>query len=305
MPTPPIICTEECHTKRIHLYLFYSVFLASLLLLALIHFVFFLLSRRRTKYEARDYATRKLEFVTLGIPDTLPPTNQKAAADGSTSTMDEENLQLELKQASENLSTPPQPSTSSSALSFNRLLAMNDEIGTVTLQTINEESLAVPRESSANNQPLCSSSSESINRGKTVVGALQEPVVVTVATVSALFQQQHEGNEMMEQPSRSHSTESMSSVLDISDLVNSPSSSVAKRNNAREDADVATSGDWAPGTECRSKKSQMLDVRMGGGKRGFLKSHRGEQPLKESILSTDAIFPANDSGGIYDTEQIA
>src|SRR5687768_3192355 len=119
----PEDCDDQCHTKRIHLYMFYSLFLGSLLLLALIHFVFFLMSRRKAKYAAKEYATRKQEFVNLGISDLLPTPKKEKPTGGESNIVvstDEESRGMEQSQSNE--MAIPEPLASSSSSAYNRIL---------------------------------------------------------------------------------------------------------------------------------------------------------------------------------------
>lgn len=302
----PEDCDDQCHTKRIHLYMFYSLFLGSLLLLALIHFVFFLLSRRKVKYAAKEYATRKQEFVTLGISDLLPPPEKEIPTGGDTNHVNSDEENREMEQSQSNGMTPPEPLASSSSSAYNRIL---NGMGSGSLQKIDEESMEIPGDPAPINGYSSSSSTASTARGRTIMGGLHEPVIVTVATVSALFQQ-HEMDDSYEydQRNRPHSGESISSMIDISDLVNSPGRTITVVKPDASDGGEEQNGatmNWRNGVERdrdHAQKLQMLEVRGKGVIGGFRKSHHGEPPLREESSSNDVIYPASDTGGIYDTE---
>lgn len=194
-------CDNACHTKRTHLYVFYSLLLASLLMLALVHFIFFLSSRRKNKFEAREYASRKLEFVTLGVSDLQPSEKETTKVKEN----DDEGV----------YTVSPEPFTTRSSSAINRVLNFNGGINSVQLEPMDEESGMRQRETFVSKRK----SSTSSVRGRSVAGGMQDPVIVTVATVSAIFQQ-HEILDAVVTNSPD-SPGSISDVLDISDLVSS------------------------------------------------------------------------------------
>ncbi|CAL8106146.1 unnamed protein product [Orchesella dallaii] len=187
----PVECNESCISRRFRLFIFYTALFVSLIILALIHFTMFAISRRRFKKKTRDYVTRKREFVALSLSDL----RQKKEAE-TRAIRDESGIQnvegsddsANDRGQNETLSDQEQSSTTSS---------QREEKGVVT-----------PFEDST----------EGSRRRSAVSDALQEPVVVTVATVSAAF-----AEEMIRRVGKEWDQERRrSSLMDISDIIYSP-----------------------------------------------------------------------------------
>ncbi|CAL8069069.1 unnamed protein product [Orchesella dallaii] len=207
-------CNNSCELRRVHLYMFYGVLLCTLVILAASHFILFFVTRRRYKRELHDYVTRKQEFVA-SLQQQEKEAKESAQAEKEmeeeerNTNSDVEDANLDHIQPQEELhDTPPrQPSASS--------MMHSREIGGILpgLKRIEEE-----RQSELSR---CSTSSTTSR--KLVRDALQEPVILTVATVSSLFVQEEKTIQEEEQ-SRAENKRSSDgySVTDISDIIHSP-----------------------------------------------------------------------------------
>ncbi|CAL8119531.1 unnamed protein product [Orchesella dallaii] len=148
----------------------------------------FAISRRRFKKKTRDYVTRKREFVALSLSDL----RQKKEAETS-AIRDESGIQnVEGSDDSANDRGP------------NETLSDQQQSSTTSSQR-EEKGVATPFEDST----------EGSRRRSAVSDALQEPVVVTVATVFAEEMIRRGGKEWDQERRRS-------SLMDISDIIYSP-----------------------------------------------------------------------------------
>ncbi|CAL8120740.1 unnamed protein product [Orchesella dallaii] len=187
----PVECNETCISRRFRLFIFYTALFFSLIILALIHFTMFAISRRRFKKKTRDYVTRKREFVALSLSDL----RQKKEAETS-AIRDESGIQ-----------NVEGSDDSANDRGQNETLSDQQQSSTTSSQR-EEKGVATPFEDST----------EGSRRRSAVSDALQEPVVVTVATVSAAFAEEmiRRGGKEWDQERR------RSSLMDISDIIYSP-----------------------------------------------------------------------------------
>jgi len=172
-------------TKRFRLYIFYGVLLVSLLALAATHFTMFVVSRRRFKKRTRDYITRKREFIAL--------------------TMSQSQFQQDIEKATFT-STNAEPLNNCGDLIESEADTQNEE---------HEEAI-----SARGTQGASDENSTRGRRRSVVIDALHEPVVVTVATVSAIF-----AEEMMREHSERGGRDweqSRRRSSGISDIIDSP-----------------------------------------------------------------------------------
>ncbi|CAL8105615.1 unnamed protein product [Orchesella dallaii] len=272
----PPECKESCEERRTRLYIFYGVLFLTLVVLASTHFIVFFVSRRRSKEETRDYMARKQEFVTLSLSDLRLEKEAKDIAakeandlkpyqNGDMSFKDSDAERDVMDTENEEMPHPRQPSSSSSIINTR---SMGIEGLLPGLQRIDEESLA--------DLSRCSTSS-TVSRGRNSIrDGLHDPVIVTVATVSAIFEEESmrgdsggSGREWEERVRRN-------STMDISDIIDSPRRHFPQPQNHheyRKSSDSTLSGHFA-------KR---------GGNKSLLKtdSHR-------DILQHEHISEAND-----------
>ncbi|CAL8139828.1 unnamed protein product [Orchesella dallaii] len=207
-------CNNSCEIRRVRLYMIYGVLLCSLVILAGSHFVLFFVTRRRYKRELHDYVTRKQEFVAslkqqgqeeeeIALADKEMEEDERYTNSG----VEDDNLD-HIRPQEELYDTPPrQPSASS--------MMHSREIGGILpgSKRIEEE-----RQSELSRCSTSSTTSRNLVRDE-----LQEPVILTVATVSSLFIQEektiHEEEQSREKNRRSSDGYS---VTDISDIIHSP-----------------------------------------------------------------------------------
>lgn len=279
----PKECDNVCHTYRLYLYMSYSVFLGVLIFLALVHFIMFLLTRRRIRSEAKDYAARKQEFVTQGFPEIYVPESRPAEASVPTNKSEPKD---DARQQARVSIQQPQPSTSHSP---------PDEAPIAKEISLSDNESPKPKVPTTR-----SSSSSEGSRMHTVKGALQEPVIVTVATVSALFQNEMINNPIGRRRSRARPASADSSVIDISDLVGSPGSGDTPMHKKGRDVDIESAWDEIECGVLEQTKAQMLSVHVGGGAAGYTRGAVGGRIAKlrfeDSSLSVDAVYPATHRG---------
>ncbi|CAL8134189.1 unnamed protein product [Orchesella dallaii] len=244
----PSECNESCEEKRTRLYIFYGVLFLTLVVLASIHFIIFFVSRRRSKEETRDYMALKQEFVTLSLSDLrLEKEAKDIAAKESNDLKPYQNGDRSFSDSSDERDVKdtdnvemPHPRQSSSSSSIINIRSMGIECLLPGLQRIDEESLA--------NLSRCSTSS-TVSRGRNSIrDGLHDPVIVTVATVSAIFEDESmrgdrggSGREWEERGRRN-------STMDISDIIDSPRRHFPQPQNHheyRKSSDNTLSGHFA------------------------------------------------------------
>ncbi|CAL8119256.1 unnamed protein product [Orchesella dallaii] len=202
-------CNDSCATRRFRRYVLYGVLFCCLVVLAGMHFVWFLVSRRKSKEETRDYVARKMEFVSVSHSD-LRSERERIVAGNS-------NVE-EIRSASSfgtghllNQQQQDSPTRFPSACSPLQARSISGLIP--GLNMIEEENFV--------EMSRCSTSSTSRTRS-VIKEAVHEPVIVTVATVSAIFQEEATRGHLEDSGGDDDGRSSGCFDADISDIIHSP-----------------------------------------------------------------------------------
>ncbi|CAL8105372.1 unnamed protein product [Orchesella dallaii] len=202
-------CNDSCATRRFRRYVLYGVLFCCLVVLAGMHFVWFLVSRRKSKEETRDYVARKMEFVSVSHSD-LRSEREESLAD---------NINVEERRSASsfgkghllNQQQQDSPMRFPSACSSLQARSISGLIP--GLNMIEEENFV--------EMSRCSTSSTS--RTKSVIKeAVHEPVIVTVATVSAIFQEEATRGHFEDSGRDDDGRSSGCFDAGISDIIHSP-----------------------------------------------------------------------------------
>ncbi|CAL8133909.1 unnamed protein product [Orchesella dallaii] len=241
-------CNDSCATRRFRRYILYGVLFCCLVVLAGMHFVWFLVSRRKLKDETKDYVTRKMEFVAVSLSDLRSERERIVAG----------NINVEERRSASSfgkghlLNQQQQDSPTRLPSSCSSLHARSNSGLIPGLNMIEEENLV--------EMSRCSTSSTSRTRS-VIKEAVHEPVIVTVATVSAIFQEEATRGHLEDSGGDDDGRSSGCFDADISDIIHSSGKDSPLTHHKHHHQNGGRGGSGTPSGLYVKKESERINRR--------------------------------------------